>query len=205
MMFFALSCSSNIGDAFLYVVGIANYDYDNRGIPLYTEVTNTGVSYTNFRTDEFYISIESIKIKSREKDWVSVFESSFSYPQNYVNSFNLVNGVVVPATEYNVILIGYRANWYVVSGSTRVSNSTSQTIYYAAFYNDVSLFNEVSNRIKNIFSSVFWNSSFFLFAGETKWLYLYFDTENILKGLTNHSGIIIDYCFIPPKFYIELR
>jgi len=199
-----LSCGSSNSDAYLFVEGVANQA--RGGVSLYTELTNkgSGENATTLKTKEFYIAITLIKIKSREKDWVIIRDSSYAYPEEMVRGVNLANGVKISPYDYNIVLIGYKANWRVNTDYTNVANSTSESTYYAIFYNDANVFNEISSQYSGS-SSTYWNSSFSIFAGDNKWLYLYFDTENIVKGLTNSSGEVTNIYFVSPTLNIELR
>ncbi len=199
-----LSCSSPGGEAYLFVEGIANHE--GGVVPLHTELTSSGgaENVMVLETKEFYISITHIKIKSREKDWVTIRENLYVYPEEMVRGVNLANGVKIDPYDYNVVLIGYKANWYVNTEKANITNSTKEDIYYAIFYNDVNVYNEVSNQYPNS-PSTYWSSSFSIFAGDNKWLYLYFDTEDIAKALTNSSGEITNVYFERPTLNIELR
>ncbi|MGC8765323.1 MAG: hypothetical protein ACP5QT_05500 [Brevinematia bacterium] len=205
LMLVLISCSSSTsGDAYLFVEGVANQS--RGGVSLYTELTNTGGTEGAFtlKTTEFYIAITLIKIKSREKDWVTIRDNSDAYPEEMVRGINLANGVKISPYDYNIFLIGYKANWEVKTSSTNIVNSSSENVYYAIFYNDPSIFNEISSQYPTA-SSTYWNSSFSVFAGDSKWLYLYFDTENIVKVQTNSSGEITNVYLVNPSLNIEVR
>ncbi len=198
------SCSTGTGDAYIFVEGIANTSLST-GIELYTEKTNI---YTNdstgYKTTHFYIAITDIKIKARGEDWITLRETYSLPPEEMVRGVNLVNGFPVSAKDYNIILIGYMPNWYILTETTNLTNSTSTEKKYAIFYNDTSVYNEISSQYSSS-PSFYWNSTLSLFAGDRKTIYIKFDTEYSLRGFTNSGGEITNAFFIPPKIYIEVR
>lgn len=202
-----VSCSTGTGDAYLFVDGLANVSLSS-GIEVYTEATNSATSYVTFQTKKFYITITDIKIKSTGKDWITLREASFSFPDELVRGVNLVNGFSIKPEDYNVVLIGYRANWIMEgewnSITTNITNSASEDKKYAIFYNNINAYNEISSQFPGN-TAMFWNVNFSVFAGDNKYMYIKFDTDNSMKGLTNGSGNITNVFFIPPKIYVELR
>lgn len=202
-----VSCSTGTGDAYIFVDGLANTSLSS-GIFIYTEVTNSSISYVSFQTKKFYITITDIKIKSTGKDWITLREASFSFPDELVRGVNLVNGFSIKPEDYNVVLIAYRANWSMEgewnSITTNITNSATDDKKYAIFYNNINAYNEISSQfLGNV--AMFWNVNFSVFAGDNKYMYIKFDTADSLKGLTNDSGNITNVFFIPPKIYVELR
>ncbi|MCX7821347.1 MAG: hypothetical protein N2258_06695 [Brevinematales bacterium] len=206
LLFFA-ACSTGTGDAYLFIDGLANTSLSS-GIDIYTEATNSSTTYVTFQTKKFYIAITDIKIKTTGKDWITLKEATYSFPVELVRGVNLVNGFPVKPEDYNIVLIGYKANWNIEaeydSISTNITNSINDAKKYVIFYNSKTAYNEISSQFPG-HSSMYWNVNFSLFAGDNKYMYIKFDTENSLKGLTNASGTITNVFFIPPKIYVDLR
>ncbi len=201
------SCTTGTGDAYLFVEGLANVNLSS-GIELYTEPTNNITPSISFITKKFYITITDIKIKSTGKDWITLREASYSLPDELVRGVNLVNGFPIKPDDYNIVLIGYKANWIIEaeysSVKTNITNSNLDTKKYVIFYNSTSAYNEILPQYPGT-PSMYWNVNFSVFASDNKYMYIKFDTENSLKGLTNSVGDITNVFFIPPKIYIELR
>jgi hypothetical protein len=208
VLLFLFYCGSGSGDAFLFVEGLANHQNTFSNVKLYTEKTNRFDNSTPLYTTDFYISVNTIKLKAAGKDWVVVKEDSYSFEQELVRGANIVNGATIPAYDYNIVLIGYKGNWWIKATNSdgisySLTNSTSSDTKYAIFYNYKPAYDEISNHYPDA-ASIYVSSQFSLFSGDSKWIYLYFDTEQIAFVFTNDGGGIDNY-FTPPTLSIEFR
>lgn len=201
------SCSGAGDNATLFVEAIANHP-NLVGVTLYTELTNSFINAIPLKTTDFYITITTIKLKTRGREFVTIKDDPNSSEEELVRGANIVNGITIPASDYNLILIGYKANWWIKATNTNntsfcITNSTNATIKYCILYNDASTLQEViqSDPSYENASSFYIISSISFFAGDNKWIYLYFDTENIAR--TDENGE--QFYLIPPTLNMELK
>ncbi len=165
---------------------------------------------------EFYIDIRTIKMKTDSGQWFTILENGTFLKKEIVHSVNTTPPMLVPPGFYTAFLIGYGANWQLncvytntngIITNMTIANTGSTNTYYCLLGTMLSI-SSITNSEKiqpDTVISLLNISGYPLENDEFKQFYLYFDTMDMIRLLTNSSGNITNIKMTQPTLEIDLK